>query len=103
MVEVIGCPEIGRLLARSWRSHFQMHYCSVADFDTGLVTLVLEVRRHRGACKLRNSCFRLRCLGAGTELQGLDPSVCATLSEIVTAWYRIKSIVGLDGKTRPSV
>lgn len=98
-VEVIACFEIGRSLARSWKNRFRKHYCSVAGFDSGLATLVLGVRRHRGACRLRYSCSRA-CLslisGCGTELQGLDPSVCATSNEAVTAWSCTKSIVGLD-------
>ena len=34
-----------------------MHYCFAADFDMGLVTLVLGVRKHRGAYRLRYTCF----------------------------------------------
>ena len=55
--EVTGSFETGRLLARSWRSRFQTHCCFVVDFDTGLARLVLGARKHRGACRLRNSCF----------------------------------------------
>lgn len=34
-----------------------MHYCFADDYDMGLVTLVLGVRKHRGAYRLRYSCF----------------------------------------------
>ena len=57
-VEVIGCFEIGRLLVRSWKNRFRMHYYFAAGSDSALATLVLGVRRHRGACRLRNSCSR---------------------------------------------
>lgn len=101
MVEVIGCFETGRLLAKNWRSRFRTHCCSEADFDKGLATLVLGVRKHRGAYRLKSSCFGdfLSLMsGAGTELQGLDTGICATSSEAVTAWYCTRSIVDLDRK-----
>ena len=55
---MIGCFETGRLLARSWTSHFRTHCYFVAGFDMGLATLVLGVRKHLGACRSRSSCFR---------------------------------------------
>ena len=55
---VIGCFETGRLLVRSWKNRSRKHCCSAAGLDSGLATLVLGVRRHRGACRLRNSCSR---------------------------------------------
>ena len=57
MVAVIGYLETGRLLARSWRSRFQTHCYFGGGFYTGLATLVLGVRKHLGACRLRNSCL----------------------------------------------
>ena len=53
-----------------------------------LVKLVLGVRKHRGACKLWNSCFGgfLSAFDAGTELHGLDPCIRAgTSSKELTA------------------
>ena len=62
-----------------------MHYCFAADFDMGLVTLVLGVRKHRGAYRLRYSCFCEFLSGRRDRDQGTEANFWIITSKSVTA------------------
>ena len=62
-----------------------MHYCFADDFDMGLVTLVLGVRKHRGAYRLRYSCFCELLSGRRDRDQGTEADSWTITSKPVTA------------------
>ena len=61
-----------------------MHYCFAADFDMGLVTLVLGVRKHRDAYRLRYSCFCEFLSGRRDRDQEIEAGFWTTTSRSVT-------------------